>query len=644
MNTGKAAAALALAALIALPAAHPISAGEAQAAQPVSEMTPYETYVDPDTFYNGAVLDLKTDGDVHSWITRELENMRYCYNINTINVYGLEGFDEGDSNENKDFLFQELARLGMKVVVRIESYNSATFAFQESDLDYVMNTYQKLIEYVSGDGKRQQVAYFALNMPVDDGNVQNNLGGINSKLSKERQVSYAASFVRRMREATQSCGFDDAKLYLSIFYGWDNSYQTPSYAPAGADGYFINNYSYPVDANNLPDASASDEELINQNRLSISMSTYLSQYAGMPLVVESGFHTLEYNDGVVPNQTAGLVRDKEAKMRAMKATLNFYQSYFTEVKGWLYFGYNLYKEEGTPAAVMNWSLVYPTEGQVEAENGYRLGGAVSKTEETAGGGIAISMEKAGDGLAFYECAAINQLGLRYRAASPVKLGVYVDDELKQTVELEPTEGYADRFLSLTVMKGAHISLRLEEDGALLLDSIGAYAQLEAENGELSGNAAIAPEEAASNGAAVSGLASENDGIRMTGIRGGARVKVRYRADEDSVIRVSVEGGDSAEISLKASAEYADMSAALNVPAGANLQVTGLSGSAVIDYVSLSGVPQAGATTAPTTPPEGEPPGGGGLSPILVVVICLVVFLVGVVVVTAVMLKRPVKKP
>lgn len=110
----------------------------AAAEQPVNAMAPYETFVDPDTFFSGAVLDLKKEGDVHAWITRELENMKYGYNINTLNIYGLEGFDSGDSNENKDFLFEELARLGMKVVVRIEAY-SDTFAFQVSDLDYVFN-------------------------------------------------------------------------------------------------------------------------------------------------------------------------------------------------------------------------------------------------------------------------------------------------------------------------------------------------------------------------------------------------------------------------------------------------------------------------------------------------------------------------
>lgn len=103
--------------------------------------------------------------------------MRYCYNINMVNLYGWNGFDSGDSTANKDALFAELKRLGMKVVVRIEAYNASSFAFRESDLEYVFNTYNKLIAYVCAPERREQVAYFSLNMPVDDGAVHKNLGG-----------------------------------------------------------------------------------------------------------------------------------------------------------------------------------------------------------------------------------------------------------------------------------------------------------------------------------------------------------------------------------------------------------------------------------------------------------------------------------
>ena len=58
----------------------------------LSPMAPYEEMVSPDSFYNGAMLELKRDGDVASWITSELTTMKNEYNINTVNLYGLESF------------------------------------------------------------------------------------------------------------------------------------------------------------------------------------------------------------------------------------------------------------------------------------------------------------------------------------------------------------------------------------------------------------------------------------------------------------------------------------------------------------------------------------------------------------------------
>ena len=204
-------------------------AGMAPATQAaaLNSMAPYDKMVSPNEFYNGAMLDLKPTGDAGEWIRTELRTMKNEFNINTVNIYGLEGF------RAKDALFDELKRLDMQVVVRIESYSS-TFAFQVSDLDWIFNRYKDLLDYVCAPGRREQVAYFSLNMPVDDGSVQNRLqGGINGQQSKERQVSYAKAFVEKMRAETAARGFSTAKMFLSIFYGWDNSFDIPSYASAG---------------------------------------------------------------------------------------------------------------------------------------------------------------------------------------------------------------------------------------------------------------------------------------------------------------------------------------------------------------------------------------------------------------------------
>ena len=126
----------------------------------------------------------------------------------------------------------------------------------------------------------------------------------------------------------------------------------------------MNNYSYPRN-DRVPDETASDDTLINKLRLAVSVNKYRSQYAGKPLVMEFGFHTMEYNDGKKPNQTAGLVANKAAKQRAIKATIAYYRT-VPEFRGALYFGYNLYKKEGNPAAVMDWTLQYPDDEQPPA--------------------------------------------------------------------------------------------------------------------------------------------------------------------------------------------------------------------------------------------------------------------------------------
>lgn len=318
----------------------------------LSAMAPYEAWVSPDSFYSGAMLELKRDGDVSSWITSELSTMKNEYNINTVNLYGLESF------RHTEKLFDELKRLGMQAVVRIEAY-SQDFAFRETDLPYIINIYDDLLDLVCRPEHREQVAYFSLNMPVDDPRVQQNTGGLNSSVFISSQVTYAEAFVKRMREETAKRGFNDAQMYLSIFYGWDNSFKIPSYASAGADGYFMNNYTYPKNDNAIPDETASDADLINRARLSISVSKFLKDYPDKPLVVEFGFHTLEYNGGKKPNQTAGLVANRAAKARAIKATLDYYREAVPNFRGALYFGYNLYKEEGNPPAVMDWTLNYP---------------------------------------------------------------------------------------------------------------------------------------------------------------------------------------------------------------------------------------------------------------------------------------------
>lgn len=328
-------------------------------------MTPYLEDRSTDEYFAGVTFDLSATGRNSYAITRELERMR-TLNINTITVYGLEN----ESRSIRDHLFSELARLGMKIVVRIESYDASTFAFTESDAHRVLDSYTSLLDYVSADSRKDTVAYFAVNMPVDDTRVQDNAGGLNSEQWINAQVSYAKTIITLLRNHTSDLGFDDAKFYLSVHYGWDNTFDIPSYRDSGADGYFINCYSYPYlhggdDGRGDTKPSADDpvDQLIDKHQIDTCMNKYKSQYqledgSYAPVVMEFGFHTMEYNNWKKTDQTAGLVWDREAKKVAMQESVKYYDEQYPFVRGVMYFGYNLLKTEGADNAMMDWTLVY----------------------------------------------------------------------------------------------------------------------------------------------------------------------------------------------------------------------------------------------------------------------------------------------
>ena len=311
----------------------------------------------PNEMKLGATLALNETVPRQTDLCGLLEQMKRD-GFNTVNLYGLEQAPAGWQS-----LFAALDRLQMQAVVRIEDYGAGFSFSAREDVPDVLGRYQALLDWVCTPEHRARVAYFALNMPVDDGRVTGPLGGVNSPECRRRQEEYAGALVTSMRMETHRRGFSNAKLFLSVFYGWDNTYDLPSYASAGADGYFLNNYSYPAVDRKAPALPCPDEELINRPRLSVAVEKYRSQYPGMPLIVEFGFHTLEYNHGQWPGQTAGLVQDRPAKEQAIRATLEYYST-VPEFRGYLYFGYNLYKEEGEPPAVMDWALRYPKEAAV----------------------------------------------------------------------------------------------------------------------------------------------------------------------------------------------------------------------------------------------------------------------------------------
>ncbi len=187
-----------------------------------------------------------------------------------------------------------------------------------------------------------------LNMPVDDPQVQQRLGGVNSGLSRDRQAAYATELVRAVRAHVGTI-----RVFLGLFYGWDGSYAVPSYSASGADGYVLTNYSYP--AANVS-VSSSVTQIIDESRLTAVMKQAVAQSGNKPIIVEYGFQTLTYQAGNKPDQSAGLVPDDNVKKKALTGTTSFYCHDYPGVIGTMYFGYNVLKAEGTPARRLDFAL------------------------------------------------------------------------------------------------------------------------------------------------------------------------------------------------------------------------------------------------------------------------------------------------
>jgi hypothetical protein len=302
-------------------------------------LTPYPAMAGT-SFLRGATLELDGLDRDPAALEDRLRTMRDRYHIDTVGVYRLDA---------PDALFAALDRLGMTAVIRLEDYDPDSFAFAPDDVDRLLARYAPLLTDLAAPGHRERVAYLAVNMPLDDPRVQARVGGVNSALSVSRQVAYASAVVARLRKVAPGL-----PVYLGVFYGWDGGYRPPSYRPAGADGYFLTNYSYP--GARLPGPADADAALIDAAGRRAVMRRFLDQYGDAPVVIEYGVHTAERHGDLRPDQAAGLVADRAAKGRALAATTQFYCTGYPGVRGTMYFGFNIYKSEGEPPAVLDFGL------------------------------------------------------------------------------------------------------------------------------------------------------------------------------------------------------------------------------------------------------------------------------------------------
>lgn len=538
-----------------------------------SVMTPYVEKVDPEEFYNGATFDIGPGNFNNEEFSKELEKANSLYNINTITIYGFEGL----SQSSQQYIFSELSRLGMKIVIRIESYPQ-DFSFSEADAKAVVSSYSALIDFCSDENRRDTVAYFALNMPVDDIAVQRNAGGLNTRAWIDAQKSYASAFVRLMREECARNGWDDAKMYLSVFYGWDNTFKTPSYKDAGADGYFINNYTYP---DSISLSSSDPLEIINAKRLAVSMKTYEKQYGDAPVVMEWGFHTIDFNGGIQPNQTAGLVKNLYAKEIAMKATLDFYKENYPQVRGCLYFGYNLLKEEGNPPALLDWCLVYPLmEGWNDAVNALASEGVIFSED----GWVFLSDE--GSSLEFDNCPELQMISVYYRSDVDSIVKIYSDGRSRGIFSIPASK--EDAIIGIPLIGSEDASLKMElQDGSIFIKSVFLSSVLEA---EYALGAKIKEDGAASNGYGASLINGPDNAVAFPRVRGGEKLSLTYKTESETAVTLMLDGKRAAFNVDSTNGEYKTITVTIPVYRNADISVYADNDDFILDFMKFSGIP------------------------------------------------------
>lgn len=545
-------------------------------------MTPYRQQVNADEFVCGATFVLENRADYAAWLNRELSRAKNTYHLNTITVYGLESYDPA----YRSALFDLLNKLDIKIVVRIEGYDK-TFAFSKDDVGKIIKRHEDLIRFTCKKENRGTVLYYALNMPIDDPVVQANLGGVNSDLSKDRQKTYAEELIRRMREITAAEGNSGAKLYLSVFYGWDDSFEIPSYVSAHADGYFINNYAYPA-GKKLPSVSEGAENVFNLASLKGTMDRFLKDYPNKPnLVVECGFHTLEYNKGVWPDQTAGLVLDRAAKEAAMKGTVDFYRRNYPFVRGIMYFGYNLFKEEGKPLTVLDWAMQYPAQNGEEAEQAAESENDIV-SDKTASQGESVRLSK-GQSIFFDKCKMAQQLVLTYKADVKVEIELKSGDRSKGKVVLPATSTYRGYGIPLILAENSELEIKCNA-GELLLDKIALNDRLEAEWAQLVGDAKVVDSQGASGCKMVTGLAGAGNKLCFSGVRGGNKMEICYISPKGSELHLIL-NGEEYKVNLPASKNMREADLSLALPDESSIEIyENQPGDLKLDYLRLNGTP------------------------------------------------------
>jgi hypothetical protein len=333
----------------------------------------FDTWRDPDEFVQG-VLYAPAEAYGAAITTNDVEYDLQQFktnNINLINLYNL-GWSELQQNGNvEDFLFRRAGELGIKIVVRLETYNKYNdklpiagdntpekhYAYRPEDADWIIDYYTRITPVFGTNGYTtlypDAIKYIVINMPFDDPELRRQDGiGLNDWPDKDRQRSYIAAFYGKIKAVNPT-----HPVYVNLGFGGQD--RDPHFGVADlVDGisehvytvrldYYTRCYGY------IPGVEDADYLLMNQDVYDYYLEKMYDvndiAHNGRPVIIDQTGYC-EINDF-----TTGLVKDKRAKARACTLLRDYLANHPHCPNGWTYFmAFDKFNEGGEQAT---WGLI-----------------------------------------------------------------------------------------------------------------------------------------------------------------------------------------------------------------------------------------------------------------------------------------------
>jgi len=333
----------------------------------------FQSWRDPATFVQG-VLYAPAEAYGAAITTNDVETDLQQFktnNINLINLYNLGWSELKQNGDVEDYIFKRAGELGIKIVVRLETYNKWNpnapqvgdnvpekhYAYRPEDADWIINYYTQVTPVFGTNGYAARypdaIKYIVINMPFDDPELRRQDGvGLNDFPDKDRQRSYIAAFYSRIKAVDPV-----HDVYVNLGFGGQD--RDPHFGVADlVDGisehvytvrldYYTRCYGY------IPGAQDADYLLMNQD----VYDYYLEKMYAVNNIASNGRPVIIDQTGYceINDFTTGLVLDKRAKARACDLLRDYLQDHPHLPNGWTYFmAFDKFNEGGEQAT---WGLI-----------------------------------------------------------------------------------------------------------------------------------------------------------------------------------------------------------------------------------------------------------------------------------------------